>query len=159
MDAQNYNEHTHDPERMGQFNFDHIIDGIYIGNNMCCNMGLSQKLKAEGISVDISVDDEKIDQPFGVDAFLWIPAEDGLTPSNDIMKLAVSSLDQFVQNDRKVYVHCQKGHGRSASIVMAYLLHKRYSFDEAFTIVKTARDDIHLNSTQVEILKNLYKST
>ncbi len=151
-----YNRHKHDVEKMKSFNFNHIVDGIYIGNNMCCRVGLNDVLKSEGITVDITLEEKNIDNAIGADVFIWVPVVDGLTPKEEELRFLARSLKEFVANGRKVYVHCQKGHGRSASTVMAYLLlAKRMSFDDAFMLIKEQRDDIHLNSTQVANLKKL----
>ena len=148
-----YNEHEHDPAKMAMLNFDHIVDGIYIGNNFCCQVGLSDKLKEEGIDIDISLEESHVDNPLGVEAFLWLPTVDGQAPEPHLLTLGAMVLASAVSEGKKVYVHCQKGHGRSASLVMAYLLSQGHDFDEAFLKIKSAREDIHLNSTQVEKLR------
>ena len=154
----NYNEHRHDEEKLKQFNFNHIVDGIYIGNNMCCIGALQERLEKEGVRIVISLDNEQIDSPFGVESFIWLPVTDGLTPDEYWLGQAAEWLDNFVTAGKKVFVHCQKGHGRSASIVMVYLLKQGCDFDQAFETIKHARDDVHLNDTQVASLKQFANS-
>ena len=153
-----YNKHKHDRDKMAEFNFDHIIDGIYIGNNMCCTAGLHEKLTMEGIKVNITLEEENNEKAEGVDALIWVPVIDGLTPSETEMRFLAKSMKGFVDAGKKIFVHCQKGHGRSGSVVMAYLLLERgMGFDEAFNTIKKQRDDIHLNTTQVANLEKLIK--
>ncbi len=65
-------------------------------------------------------------------------------------------MNAAITNDEKevIYVHCKAGRGRSATIVVAYLL--KYgtegqtfkNFDEAYGFVKKIRPQINLNKNQ-----------
>jgi len=60
----------HDHKADGPFDYDYIIDGIYIGSNQCCIIGLAEVFKKESIIADISLEEIRIDQLFGVEAYL-----------------------------------------------------------------------------------------
>lgn len=45
------------------------------------------------------------------------------------MKEAVEFLQKYEDKQERVYVHCRAGHGRSAAVVFAWLLHKNPSAD------------------------------
>lgn len=61
----------------------------------------------------------------------------------------VEYLAKEVNEGHTVYVHCKAGRGRSASIVIAYLIkHQGLSFEEAFNLVKEQRPQINLNKEQ-----------
>ncbi len=64
----------------------------------------------------------------------------------------------------KVYVHCKAGRGRSAAIVIAYLLkygikEKKFSsIEDAYAYVKSKREKVNLNKKQKEAIYRYYKS-
>lgn len=97
--------------------FDYITDGIYVGTNACCRAHFDEKLADEGITEDISLEDKKIDTPFGVESYLWIPVKDKTPPNPDQMEYGISALEKLVSLGKKVYVHCKNGHGRSPTLV------------------------------------------
>ncbi len=137
--------------------YSYIDDGIYIGTNQCCKVHFDAVLAEEGITADISLEESRIDQPFGVDFYIWLPTEDHEPPSPDQLQLGVSSLSTLVSGGRKIYVHCKNGHGRAPTLVAAYFIHKGMSADEAESLIKAKRPSIHLQESQREALR-LYKT-
>ena len=66
---------------------------------------------------------------------------------------------RFIDNSKTgVLVHCAKGHSRSASIVIAYLM-KKYSirYEHAFKFLKKARPSVNPNKSFKKQLKNYEK--
>ena len=61
--------------------YDYITDGIYIGTNQCCQMHFDKRLKKEGVEADISLEEERVDVPFGVSFYVWIPIKNHAAPS------------------------------------------------------------------------------
>jgi protein-tyrosine phosphatase len=55
---------------------------------------------------------------------------------------------------KKVYVHCQNGHGRAPLLVAAYLVGAGKTPEEALSIIKSARPATHLNDFQMKSLTN-----
>ncbi|OGY78620.1 MAG: hypothetical protein A3B74_04540 [Candidatus Kerfeldbacteria bacterium RIFCSPHIGHO2_02_FULL_42_14] len=47
-----------------------ITAGIYIGTNQYCQTHFDKRLAKEGITADISLEEERLDAPFGVDFFI-----------------------------------------------------------------------------------------
>ena len=92
-------EHKHEAGKPLDYNY--VSDGIFIGTNQCCAGGLSEVLKEEGISADISLEDVRIDHPFGVDMYLWLPTVDGQSPSNDQLTLGVQTLAEIIRKKEK----------------------------------------------------------
>ena len=139
-----------------EFNYDFISDGIYIGSNQCCAEHLSKLLADEGIDVAMSLEEDRVDQPFGVLAYTWIPVIDMDVPTLDQIHYGVATLEHFVKNNHKIFVHCKNGHGRSSTFVAAFLMKsKNISFDQAFAIIKKGRPAAHMNEKQQEFLKGL----
>lgn len=135
-------------------NYDYITDGIFIGTNQCCTMGLSNMLKREGVTAEISLEEERLDQPFGVEEYVWIPVRNNTPPSSDQLSFGVSVLEKLVTQKKKVFVHCRNGHGRAPTLVSAYLIKKGMSPKEAVEFVKSKRPVVHLEDSQMLALEN-----
>ncbi|MBI4159991.1 dual specificity protein phosphatase family protein [Candidatus Wolfebacteria bacterium] len=137
-----------------KLDFNYIADGIYIGTNQCCQTHFDEELKKEGITADISLEENRLDAPFGVDFYVWIPVENHTAPKPDQLEFGVSVLEKLISSGRKVYVHCKNGHGRAPTLVAAYLVKKGKSPEEAETLIKARRPSMHLEGVQREAIKN-----
>lgn len=73
--------------------YDAIADGISIGTNQCCQRHFDEKLKREGIEADISLEEERVDAPFGVQFYVWIPVKNHAAPTHDQLAFGVSHLE------------------------------------------------------------------
>ena len=144
--------HVHTGSLTG-LDYNEITDGIYIGTNQCCTLGLSDVLKREHIQCDISLEEKKIDQPYGVEVYVWIPIKDHFVPSLDQLRFGVDTLKSLVSQKKKIYIHCKNGHGRSSTLMCAYLMKARaISFEEAFGIIKQHRPGAHMKKPQIDLL-------
>jgi len=141
------------------FEYDHITDGIYIGTNQCCQIHFDEKLKQEGITADISLEEDRLDAPFGVDFYTWIPVKDHEVPKRDQLEFGVSILEKLVEMGKKVYVHCKNGHGRAPTLVASYLIRKGKNAEEAEAFIKSKRPSMHLDDIQREALQEFVKSS
>lgn len=135
-----------------ELEYNHIANGIYIGTNQCCQTHFDEKLKKEGITADISLEEEKIDTPFGVEFYIWIPVKDYSAPTQDRLDFGVTVLEKLVSLKKKVYVHCKNGHGRAPTLVAAYFIKQGENLDEVIELIKTKRSSIHLQDVQKEAL-------
>ena len=142
------------------FDYNYIVDGIYIGTNQCCQMHFDEMLlKKEMVTADISLEEEKIDQPFGVDFYLWMPVQDHQPPSPEQLEVGVLLLEKLVALKRKIYLHCKNGHGRAPTLAAAYLLHSQgKSVEGAETFLKAKRSGVHFQESQLSALRALAKS-
>jgi hypothetical protein len=140
-----------------QFEYNRITPYIYIGTNMCCKVHFKRSLLRKGISADISMEAERVDNPFGVDYFLWLPTTDHRLPTMKQLYTGAQFL-QMMQNQKvKTYVHCQRGHGRAPAIVAAYLITTGMTVDEAIAFIKKKRKSIHVDKKQILGLKKFSK--
>ena len=68
---------------------------------------------------------------------------------------------QFIENSKKIYIHCMAGVSRSASIVIAYLMYKEHkNYFQIYTEVKKKRNVIRPNFGfvfQLKYFENLLK--
>lgn len=136
-----------------KLDFNYITDGIYIGTNQCCQTHFAETLKNEGIEADVSPEEERVDAPFGVDFYVWLPVKNYTAPKPDQLKFGVSALEKLTSNKKKVYVHCKNGHGRAPTLVAAFLIKQGKTTEEAIQLIKTKRPSVHLTDMQIESLK------
>ena len=145
------NSHNH--INGGTLDYNYIDQGIFIGNNQCCSLGLAEVLEKKKIVADISLEDERLDHPFGVASYLWLPTKDLTPPSKDQFRLGIAHLKNLVSAKAPVYVHCKNGHGRSTTLVVAFFMSQGMTFDVAVNTVKDKRPGVHLDPSQEESLR------
>ncbi|MBI2672067.1 dual specificity protein phosphatase family protein [Candidatus Woesearchaeota archaeon] len=133
--------------------YSQINSFIFIGTNMCCQFHFDKSLLKKGIRADISMEEKKIDTPFGVYYYLWLPVNNHKAPTQKQLNLGVNVLDFFVKNKIKCYVHCKNGHGRAPTLVSAYLIATGKNVKEAVEFIKKKRNSIHLDRVQINSLK------
>ena len=69
---------------------------------------------------------------------------------------AATVLDGWVNDEKKVFVHCFAGISRSVSVVITYLMvYKGWSYDLAFHHIKLRRPRINPHSDFIPILKSI----
>lgn len=137
--------------------FSQVTPNIYLGTNLCCTLKPHiQTLLDLGITAEINLERERTDTIPDVPMYLWIPVRDKTAPSPVQLEGGVALIDQMVQLNKKVYVHCQYGHGRSPTLVAAYFISKGMSARDAIEKVKTRRPEIHLEPVQRQALENFY---
>jgi len=85
----------HNHPKIPILEYSYITDGIYIGTNQCCVMGLADVLKKENITADISLEENRLDVPFGVDIYVWIPVVDQMAPTQDQLSFGAESIQNL----------------------------------------------------------------
>lgn len=135
------------------FEYTRITDFIFIGTNACCTTHFKRGLLRKGIRADISLEDKRIDQPWGVSYFLWLPTKNHAPPSQTQLRIGVSVLDTLVRNRVKTYVHCLHGHGRAPTLVAAYLVSHGMPLQKAIALLKRKRPIVHLERAQIAALR------
>lgn len=133
--------------------YNEIADGIYIGTNQCCQTHFDEELKKLGITADISLEEARLDAPFGVDFYTWIPVKNHLPLTPDQLEFGVATLEKLVAMGKKIYVHCKNGHGRAPTLVAAYLTRRGKSPEEAEVLIKSKRPSMHLEEAQRNALR------
>ncbi|MEX1997538.1 MAG: dual specificity protein phosphatase family protein [Candidatus Andersenbacteria bacterium] len=141
---------THPDHKPLDYNY--ITDGIYVGTNFCCQVH-NTPLIQEGIEADISLESDRVDAPFGVQFYSWLPVEDHTAPTREQLQVGVNMLETLVRLDKKVYVHCKNGHGRAPTLVAAYLIKQGKTLEEAVEFLKSKRTSIHLQDVQHVMLR------
>lgn len=141
------------------FEYSEITPQVFIGTNQCCTMHFKEALLRRGVRADLSLEAKRIDAPFGVDYYLWLPVEDGATPTTGQFLSGVKFIDDLVTRGEKVYVHCEHGHGRAPTLVAAYFIYREHiSPEDAFARIVRARPGAHPNEVQLAAVSEFSKT-
>lgn len=138
--------------------YDEVTDGIFIGTNQCCQAHFDERLSRGGITANISLEEERVDQPYGVSFYVWLPVKDKTAPTQEQLQFGVTALEKFVAMGTKVYVHCKLGHGRAPTLVTAYLVKCGKSVRDAINFVSNKRDHVHIEDVQRAALEEFAKT-
>ena len=123
---------------------------------MCCQGHFEEELLSKGITADISLEAERLDNPQGVKYFFWVPWEKDTAPSPELINVSLDILDTLLKNNIKTYIHCKNGHGRTTTFLLSYFIYKRAkSLDEAIAILKEKRPSGHFYEAQRQFLVEL----
>ncbi len=140
------------------FEYSKITPYIYIGTNQCCQGHFEKELLKKGIKADISMEEDALDTPLGVDYYFWLPTKDHKAPAQKQLTIGVQLLRAFEKQKIKCYIHCKRGHGRSPILVAAYLIKKGMKVEQALEFIKKRRQKIHPNKSQIAALKRFKTS-
>lgn len=97
-------------------------------------------------------DDEDVLARHGLRLF-HVPMVDRAPPTQKQLKQAVDWVMGELAQDRKVYVHCQSGVGRSVCVACAVLLRMGYSLPDAYDAVRRKRPEAVVSDKQIESLR------
>ncbi len=136
--------------------YNRITEHIYLGTNQCCQPHFEESLLKAGIRADISLEQEHLDSPFGVDFFLWLPVVDKQPPSQQQLLVGARTIKDLDDNNIKVYVHCKRGHQRGPTLVAAYFILEGWGPRSAIKKVRDMRA-IHLTRGQMKALAEFSK--
>ncbi|MBI2128874.1 dual specificity protein phosphatase family protein [Candidatus Woesearchaeota archaeon] len=136
------------------FEYSEITKLIYIGTNQCCSSHFKKSLIKKGVRADISLEEMRLDQPFGVGYYLWLPTKDHKAPAFKQLLIGANFIKKLVDNEVKVYVHCEHGHARAPTLVAAYFILEGKTAIEAIKLIKRKRPIIHPNRSQIQSLIN-----
>jgi len=146
-------EHEHT-----KISYNKIDELLYAGNNMCCQKHFEMELLSKGITADISLEAERLDNPHGVKYFFWFPWPEDTAPSAELINLALEVFGGLMRRNIKTYVHCKNGHGRTTTFLASYFIRKlKINTDKALAIVKEKRPSGHLNEVQRRFLIDFEK--
>lgn len=151
---------NNDHPQTKELEYNYITDGIYVGTNQCCQAHFDENLlHKEGVTTDISLEEGRLDQPFGVEWYVWLPVKDHTPPSPAQLAFGVKAFQEIVALGKKVYVHCKNGHGRAPTLVAAYLIQKGMTPEAAEEFLQSKRPTVHINESQREALQKFVSRT
>jgi protein-tyrosine phosphatase len=82
-----------------------------------------------------------------------VPMTDRAPPTQRQLKRAVEWVMRELAADRKVYIHCQSGVGRSVCVACAVLVRMGYGLPQAYEAVRRKRPEAVISGEQVEALR------
>ncbi len=147
----------HRGKHVHKLEYNAINEYIYIVTNVCCDTHFDARLRRKGIHADISLEENRIDSPFGISYYIWLPTKDHHAPPLDKLLFGAQCLDYFVRKKVKTYVHCKEGHTRAPTLVAAYLIYDGLTAQEAMKLVKKKRASAHITLQQRKALKEFEK--
>ena len=68
-----------------------------------------------------------------------IPIKDRTVPEKEYLKEILDFIDEESKHDRKVYVHCLRGLGRTGTVVGCYLVRNGFSGEDALQEISRLR--------------------
>ena len=144
------------------FDYSKITDDIYIGSDLCkgnvCPIH-SEQFRKLGVKAELNLTAEhKETPPDEIDLYTWMPVVDHTPPTPDQFDIGTSMIDQVVTKGKTIYIHCKAGHGRSPTMVAAYLVRfKGMGVEEAISFISSQRPGVHLDDAQREALEEYSK--
>jgi protein-tyrosine phosphatase len=97
-------------------------------------------------------DDEELLARHGL-RLCHVPMTDRAPPTQKQLKQAVDWVMAELANDRKVFIHCQSGVGRSVCVACAVLLRMGYNLSQAYDAVRRKRPEASISEKQVKSLQ------
>jgi hypothetical protein len=105
------------PERTS---YSRVTELLWLGSRIV-SLDDFERLRAEGVRACVDMKQEGAD-PWGFDAFLWLPTLDHTAPSQEHLRMGLAFLRECEAARMPVFVTCRAGVGRSSTLVLAHLL-------------------------------------
>jgi protein-tyrosine phosphatase len=93
--------------------------------------------------------------------YISYPLIDLATPTIEELNLGVKKLDELIQNNDTVFIHCALGMSRSATLVFAWLLYanKVKTVNEGYAFFEDNKFQFNLSGKHKEVLETYCKKT
>ncbi len=90
---------------------------------------------------------------------LWLPTVDFTPPRLEDIHRAIDFIDKHVASGGKVYVHCKAGRGRSATVVLCWLMHRRgLTPEQAAICLVNQRPHINKGLAERAVVQEFYRN-
>jgi len=110
-----------------------------------CDVKYLKKLDVKGVLNLCRENDGPVDKykEFGI-KYYKIPVIDFTSPTLDDVIKSVDLINKYCVDKNKIYVHCKAGRGRSATVVLCWLIkHRYYKPEEAMEHILKVRPHIN----------------
>ena len=89
---------------------------------------------------------------------LWLPTTDFTPPRLEDIHRAVSFISDKIAKGGKVYVHCKAGRGRSATVIVCWLIREKgFSPEKAAAYLSHQRPHVNSGLANREVVKAFYR--
>lgn len=141
-----------------KFDYSKIMEYVFVGSDFCMGRNCKEhRVEFEKLNVDSEINlsiEKKETPPDNVSSYTWIPVVDGHAPTQEQMEVGASIINEAVKSKKNIYVHCKNGHGRSPTLVAAYLVrYQGMNADEAIRLIEKKRPEAHIEKTQAQALR------
>lgn len=140
-----------------------ITDNIFIGSDLCkggiCKIH-GEEFKKLGVKseINLSLENNELPPKDGMESYTWLPVVDGHSPSLKQLNMGTCMMNEIINSGEKIYIHCRNGHGRSPTLVAAYLIRfEGKTAEEAERLIKEKRPEIHIENNQRTVLEEYEK--
>lgn len=123
--------------------YNKISDRIYLGN--IAGAQNPELYKKHNVKYVINLANQTYPK-YNEAIYLDIPIQD--VPQTNIKQYfipAINFINSALKNNGNIYIHCRAGVSRSATILLAYLIHSGLSMKDALNYVNSKRDIINPN--------------
>lgn len=142
-----------------EFDYSIVNERVVIGSDLCkggvCKIH-GEEFKTLGVAFELNLSQENNELPPKdmETGYLWLPVVDGHAPSQTQLDIGTAAMEAAIKDGKKVYVHCRNGHGRSPTVVIAYLVRfGGMTLDEARSLVQERRPEVHIEESQEKALR------
>lgn len=139
-----------------------VDDTLVVGAAPTSLLGHPARLRKLGVRAVVNCCDEYMGPDWRKHDIqhLWLPTVDHNEPSIHDLETAVRFIDSFRARGQRVFVHCKAGHGRSAAVAYAWLLHVNYGKIAPFELYEhlAAKRKIRKNIWQQPNILRFYES-
>jgi protein-tyrosine phosphatase len=137
-----------------EMDYSKITDNIYIGSDLCkggvCLIH-GEEFRSLGVKFEINLsrDNNELPPKDMEVGYLWLPVVDGYAPTQTQLDIGTSAMRSAILSGETVYVHCRNGHGRSPTLVAAYLMrYEGNSLEKANKLITVNRPEVHIEDSQ-----------
>jgi hypothetical protein len=126
-----------------------VVHNLYLGRRMTSNEARRMRVLRWRAILDLAAEFEEVARLRREKFYRSLPVLDAMAPVGAELSVTVEWLEKRVA-EGPVFVHCALGHGRSATVVVAYLLAtgEASTVEEGIALVRSKRPGIRLNARQ-----------
>ncbi|MFC1576893.1 dual specificity protein phosphatase family protein [Candidatus Omnitrophota bacterium] len=143
------------------FKFSWITKNIAVGSVFKTED--APKIKKMGVDAIIEIrsegrDDEKRLKELGIE-YLHVDVVDRYAPTQKQLNTIYGFALPLLRQNKKIFIHCQNGYGRSPLVVISILVEKGMSVGDALQLAKDKHSELAFTPQQEKFMYDLMKTT